>query len=449
MIDDFRRPSPRSNNERLRSKLAAGAMLHNGKSGGQTSENAKFLTPEQADRAHRLRNSGPARSANMKSKPISLLEPHPHQELLPEHASRPKNRLLSHLPGFLRRKPSKKQAVIISLVALLLIGSGAAFAFVLAKPEPPRPKPAPAKVVPKPQPKPILSPLTGLPVTSEQQVRPVTGIMIENSADARPQSGFSEAGIVFEAIAEYGVTRFLTLFQETTPENVGPVRSARPYFLDWTMAFDANFAHVGGSPDALQRIKDIGVRDLDQFYNSGAYWRIPQRFAPHNVYTSIGKLVEAGNAKGYTTSTYTPLLRKEKEEPAKVPAAKSIDFAISGAFYNVHYDYSPATNSYNRVMGSAPHLDNNTGSQLSPKVVVAIGMPYSLMADGYHSQYQTVGTGSMLVFQDGNVIPGTWSKSDPKAQFEFKDAANAPLKLNPGQTWITVLGDIAKATYTP
>lgn len=430
MIDDFRSSGPRPRGNKRAAKNTPshpepGDILPEPTGADQP----PFRTPEQVA---------------MKASRINLLEPRQEQELLPEHATPPKRRLL----GFLRRKPTKKQAIIMGVAAVLLIGGGAVFA-LLNTPEPAKPKPAPAKVAPKPQPKPILSPLTGLPVTAEQQVRPVTAVMIENSPDARPQSGLKDAGIVFEAIAEYGITRFMALFQEANPANVGPVRSARPYYIDWALAFDANYAHVGGSPDALQKITAIGIRDLDQFYNSGAYWRISQRFAPHNVYTSLDKLVEAGNNRGYTKSTFTPLPRKEKETPAKVPAAKSIDFAISSAFYNVHYDYQPTTNSYSRVMGGSPHTDNESGAQIAPKVVIALAMPYSLMSDGYHSMYQTVGSGNMLVFQDGVVTPGTWSKADPKAAFEFKDNAGAALKLNPGQTWITALGDISQATYAP
>src|SRR5262249_15833287 len=135
-----------------------------------------------------------------------------------------------------------------------------------------------------------LSTLSGLPVDPAVNQRPVTGVMIENSVQARPQSGLNQAGVVFEAIAEGGITRFLALYQDTTPDNVGPIRSARPYYEQWALGFDAGYAHVGGSPEALNDIKAWGVRDLDQFYNSGSYHRISSREAPHNVYTGITTL---------------------------------------------------------------------------------------------------------------------------------------------------------------
>ncbi len=345
------------------------------------------------------------------------------------------------------RRLSRKQAVALGLGVALLLGGGA---YALTRPEPPpAQKPKATIVAPKPAPKPITSPLTGLVVTPEQQARPVTSVMIENSPDARPQSGLKEAGVVFEAIAEAGITRFLTLYQESAPGNIGPIRSARPYFLDWAMPFDAAYAHVGGSPDALQRIKEIGVKDLDQFHNPGAYHRIKTRYAPHNVYSSMDALVKAGTARGYTKSTFTGFERKTKEEPSKAPTARAITMGISGAYYNVRYEYDPATNAYKRTMGGTPHVDMESKAQLEPKVVVGLAMPYGLMADGYHTTYTTTGTGLAYFFQDGNVTPGSWTKADHKSQFVFKDNAGNPVKLNPGQTWLTVVGDPAKVSYTP
>jgi hypothetical protein len=345
---------------------------------------------------------------------------------------------------------SKKRLIIIISVLLLL--AGGAMAYALVRQDAPAPK-APAKKAEKPAPAPpppILSGLTGNPVTEEQRNRPVIGVMVENSGDARPQSGLNEAGVVFEAIAEYGITRFLALFQEQDTANIGPVRSSRPYYLDWAMAFDAAYAHVGGSPDALARIKQIGVKDMDQFHNSGSYRRITTRYAPHNVYTNMPALRNLAVSKGYATSTYTPFERKAAQ-PFKAgdtrTAANGINLGISGPFYNVRYDFDAASNTYKRAMAGAPHMNAETNTQLSPNVVIALVMPYSLMADGYHSQYQTIGSGKMFVFQDGTVVSGTWSKGDPKTQFVFKDDAGKVIQLNPGQTWISVVADAGKVTF--
>lgn len=341
--------------------------------------------------------------------------------------------------------PGRKE--YITAACLVLVIAAAIGGFFALQSEPPKPV---AKSQPKkaaaPAPKTIASTLTGLQVDPTINQRPVTGVMIENSMEARPQSGLSEAGVVFEAVAEGGITRFLAVFQDTWPGDVGPVRSARPYYLHWALGFDANYAHVGGSPDALAAIKTLSVRDLDQFANAGAYRRVPHRAAPHNVYTSIEGLTELGKAKGLAISTYTGFERKS-EAPSKQPNAKSVDLQLSGPQYNVHYDYVPATNSYNRSEGGAAHMDANGNRQISPKVVVAMVLPYS--TSGKYSVYGTVGSGPVFVFQDGIVTTGQWAKASEKAQITFTDGTGKPLKLNPGQTWITAVADSSKVIYAP
>lgn len=340
--------------------------------------------------------------------------------------------------------PGKKEWAIF-IVILLLFGSGW---WLLHKN-----KPATAKPIPKVtnQTKTVPSTLTGLPVDPSVNQRTVTGVMIENSTFARPQSGLGQAGVVFEAVAEAGITRFLALYQDTAPDNIGPIRSARPYYVQWNLGFDAAYAHVGGSPEALNDIRDWHVRDLNQFSNGGSYHRISSRAAPHNVYTSIATLNQLEVQKGYTTSKYSGFARKKKAHPdkSKPPAAKAINLTLSGPVYNVHYDYDAASNSYARSEGGAPHTDANTNKQIKPAVVIALVIPYNLETDGYHSNYGIIGSGPAYVFQDGQVITGTWSKTSNTAQLTFKDPNNQAIKLNPGQTWLTAISATNHVTYSP
>jgi hypothetical protein len=380
----------------------------------------------------------------------SLMGELPMEETLEDQAlpEKPAKRffptvLLAKFRGF-----NKKQKALIILSLVVVLGGIGGGAYALTRPAPKKATVATVKPIKKAPAvvKPTVSPLTGLVATKAQTDLPITAVMIENSADARPQSGLKDAGVVFEAIAEAGITRFMAVYQEAEPANIGPVRSSRPYYLRWALPFQASYAHVGGSPDALADIKTLGIRDLDQFYNSGAYHRVSSRQAPHNVYTSIAALRTLEQDKGYMSSAFTGFTRKA-DKPAKTPAASSIDFALSSAFYSVHYDYDAAANSYKRSEGGAPHVDADSNTQLEPHVVAALIMPYSLMADGYHSDYNTIGTGKMYVFQDGVATTGTWSKDTDSAQFVFKDDAGKVLALDPGQTWITALGDAANVTY--
>lgn len=348
---------------------------------------------------------------------------------------------------FLKEKLTKKEVIIGAVVFVILLGVAVALGFGRQAAAPQSP-PAVAQKKPAPQPTVYTSPLTGMVVTQAESEMPVTGVMIENSDFARPQSGLKEAGVIFEAIAEGGITRFLALSQETSAPNIGPIRSARPYFLEWALGFDAPLAHVGGSPEALQDITSWGVKNLDEFYNGDYYHRISTREAPHNMYTSMAQLNALEKTKGWTSSTFTGFPRKQ-DSPAATPTAKSIDFSISSPDFSVHYDYSPSTNTYNRSEGGAPHMDATSNTQLSPKVVIALVMPYSLESDGYHSDYNTIGSGKAYVFQDGTVTLGTWSKPSMKDQFTFTDSNGKPIKLNTGQTWISAVAADSDVAYKP
>ncbi len=345
----------------------------------------------------------------------------------------------------------KKQWIIFSMIALLFLGGvGSAWWFLIRGSTDRTVTEVKEEPYEKPVPKPttVASKLSGLQVDPSVNERQVTGVMIENSLEARPQSGLKDASVVFEAVAEGGITRFLALYQDIEPDYVGPIRSVRPYYLDWFLPFDAAIAHVGGSPKALSDIKSTGAKDLDQFANSGSYTRITQRYAPHNVYTSIAKLNELEEKKGFNTANFTGFERKE-EKAAATPTARTIDLDISSTLYNVHYDYDVGTNTYKRSEGGKPHLDERSGAQLAPKVVVAIVMQRGIDADGQHTAYTTTGSGKVFVFQDGVVSEGTWSKTSRTAQWKFTDANGNTLTFNPGQTWLAMVDTPGSVTFQP
>lgn len=345
---------------------------------------------------------------------------------------------------------TKKQWIIGSIVMVVLIFGGSVGAFALyshfKKPLPQEPTPVVQKEEP---PKPTTEPskLTGVMVDPDLNKRPVTGIMIENSPDARPQSGLKDAGIVFEAIAEGGITRFLTLFQESQPDYIGPVRSVRPYYAELAAGFDASITHAGGSADGLARVKSLGLKDIDHGANGGAFQRVSNRYAPHNLYTSMSQLDQVSQSRNFTTSNFTSILRAEKEEASAAPTAKTIDFSISGVLYNPHYDYDAASNSYLRVMNGRPHTDERSGQQLAPKVVVALVTNYS--RNGIYSVYQTTGSGQVFVFQNGIAHKGTWTRNAVTDTYSFKNEAGQPLPLNAGQTWFTLVANPGAVKFAP
>ena len=322
----------------------------------------------------------------------------------------------------------------------LIVAAGIiAFVFFYHQPQKTVDTKKPASTKQTPAPVVYYSPLSGEKVPDEASTKQaVTAVMLENSPDARPQSGMKSAGVVFEAIAEGGITRFLALFQEGKPAVVGPVRSVRMYYVDWLAPFQASVAHVGGSAAALAEVRNGNYRDIDQFFNGSSYWRATDRYAPHNVYTSFERLDALNAKKGYATSTFTAWPRQDGI-PAKTPNAAVIDVKISSAVYNSHYQYDPTSNTYLRSEGGAAHLDREQG-QLAPSVVIVIDATEStVLEDGYREQISTIGSGRARVFQNGTVTEATWSKADRGSQIKFTDSAGKEIPLNRGQTWITAV----------
>ena len=350
------------------------------------------------------------------------------------------------------KRQSKKKKLLIGIpTIIILLGGGGAAAYFLTKKDPvvapPKPEPIVEKIVEPPKPTTVASELTGIQVDPPLNSRGVTAVMIENSIDARPQSGLLEAGVIHEAIAEGGITRFVALFQEAQPTYIGPVRSARPYYIDWILPYSPTYAHAGGSNEALQMISSLGMKDMEHGVNGSSYQRVSNRYAPHNLYTTMANLDAIRTKKGWDSPDFVGFLRKA-DAPSKTPNATAIDLKISSALYNVHYDYDAATNSYNRSEGGKPHIDEKSSKQLAPKVVIVMVVAYSIHPDGVHSKYQTLGTGQAYIFQDGTAQEASWTKASQSTQIDFKDTGGRTISFNAGQAWITAVGQASMIAYT-
>ena len=332
--------------------------------------------------------------------------------------------------------------IVYIICGVLIVVLSALGVFFILNKKVAAPKPA-VVAVKAPAPKPVIkyySPLTGLLVAdSATTTQPVTAVMIENSPDARPQSGIKNSGLVFEAIAEGGITRFMVLYQQEKPQMIGPVRSLRIYDAEWLAAFNSGIAHVGGSAAALVEVRNGSYRDLDQFFNSSYYWRSSDRYSPHNVYTSFAKLDAMNAAKGFNSSSFTGFSRVDGK-PSATPTATQIAVHISGPTYDSTYAYNATTNTYARSQAGAPHLDREDG-QITPSTIVAIRVDEtSILQDGYREQITTIGSGQATIFQNGTEQVVVWHKDSKAAQMTFTDAVtgkDAPLVR--GQTWVVAV----------
>lgn len=344
---------------------------------------------------------------------------------------------LAAVKAWIHKHPARAYALIA--VGLLIAGGLTAAALLWQKPQEmteqagkvETKKDMPATV--------YYSPLTGEVIPDQASgSRTTTAIMLENSPDARPQSGLKDAEIVYEAVAEGGITRFLAIYQQKQPALIGPVRSLRMYYVDWLTPFNASVAHVGGSAAALKLVRGGGYRDIDQFFNPGTYWRASDRYAPHNVYTNFTKLNALNSAKGYTTSSPKPFERKDDEKAAPQDGT-TVNLSISGPLYNSSYVYDPATRLYARSQAGAPHLDRESG-QIQARVVVALRVNMSkVFEDGYRESITTSGSGEAMIFQGGHASKVTWHKDGREGQLFFTGADGKPFKLARGTTWISAI----------
>lgn len=308
--------------------------------------------------------------------------------------------------------------------------------------------------------------LDGTQVAPENANKHPVAVMIENHPDARPQSGLEQASVVYEAAAEGGITRFMAIFGPNETDHVGPIRSARTYFIDWAEEYNAFYTHAGGSGNGLTKIKTDKVLDLDYNYNPNkAYWREnkPGLASEHTLYADTNKLREIANnyKKWSKDGDFIAWQFKSDLAKEKRPTTGQLTINFSSPSYKVVYDYDQSTNTYKRTMAGLAHKDANSGHQLTPKNIVIQKVNRAEVDSLGKSvgQITDVGTGDAWIFLDGKVIEGSWSKKEAKRRTLFYDAEGAEVKFNPGQTFIEIVsgtstfdhkvGEVSKTTEKP
>ncbi len=272
---------------------------------------------------------------------------------------------------------------------------------------------------------------------------------IDNLSVARPQAGLTKAALVYEAPVEGGITRFLAVFpDDVKADRIGPVRSARPYFLDWASEFDAVYAHVGGSPEALEKIAAYDMLDLNEFSAGKYFWRDENRDAPHNAYTSTVRLVEA-DQKRFSDRPAPQVAGwrfKDDAPAAERPENASLSITYGDPKADVVWTYDPATDDYGRAQGGRQQKDED-GTAVRAKNIVVQYMKVSVIDDVGRRRISTVGNGDALIAIDGLAVHGTWHKDDRTSRTRYYDASGNQIRFNAGATWIEVVPEDAKVDF--
>ena len=280
--------------------------------------------------------------------------------------------------------------------------------------------------------------------------RPIA-VMIDNEKPAWVNhGGLNSAYMLYEFIIEGGETRIMAFFKNVNPSYIGPVRSARHYFLDYAMEHDAIFVHFGWSPLAQSNIKTLGINNINGIYDT-FYWRVPPKSSYHNAITSMDNIKKQITSKKYrATSDKGPIIEYNKEDTDIVSGETANTIKVKySATQNVSYVYDAERKVYLRSMRGQAHKDSQTGEQFYAKNIIMIFVRDELLDDpedkGRRNLYN-VGTGNGFYATNGKIERITWKKTERAAVTQYFDAAGNPLKINDGITWtqiVPVTGNIA------
>jgi len=303
---------------------------------------------------------------------------------------------------------------------------------------------------PTPEPTPVLvpAPLTGRLVTEAQAAQHPIAVMIDDHRDARPQSGFNAASVVWQAPAEGGIPRYMLVYGETIPAAVGPVRSARQYYVEWAAEWRAMYVHSGGSPGALQTLRALGsgqlVWNADEFRWGGRYlWRSAERWPPHNVYTdgehlrALASIVGATDGPQPAAWSFGPPADGDQR-----PLGAEIRVVYPYEAVTFRYDF--ATNTWPRFIDGSPEpqRDAADGAIVAPTNVIVLRLRFGLLDDGSGKdrlEAAAIGGGDAWIASNGRIFHGTWRKDSASGATLIFGADGRPVSLAAGQTFVQVI----------
>ncbi|MBU2566678.1 DUF3048 domain-containing protein [Patescibacteria group bacterium] len=276
--------------------------------------------------------------------------------------------------------------------------------------------------------------LDGFRVSEEEASLIPRAVMIENHVDARPLSGVSKASVVFEAPVEGGITRMLVVFDATTTvEKIGPVRSARPYFVEIAQALNAMYVHVGGSPEALNRIGGLSnFYNLDEMAGESYFWRASNRYAPHNAYTNSDNLNEAEQDKKWMARKFTAWSFDDPESN-EFGDVREVQIPYDGS-YKVKWVFDERTGLYQRYLGGTIQKDLD-GSFVTSKNIVVLESEQRVLDDYGRLFVRTTGEGKAWVYQNGYAQEGKWKRQSSNF-FEILTPDDNDISLSRGNTWV-------------
>ncbi|MSU74934.1 MAG: DUF3048 domain-containing protein [Candidatus Magasanikbacteria bacterium] len=290
------------------------------------------------------------------------------------------------------------------------------------------------------------SKLNGSGLTAKENEGVVLGAMIDNNPEAwEYQARLSSAKVVYEALAEGGITRYLALFtSDQTVYKLGPIRSARPYYIDWLREYgNPLYLHSGGSPVALEYLKNNPppVRDVNEFYWGKYYWRDKIAIAPHDLFTSSSLWQSLLLSRPVNTATNFESWKFATTKTIRVSASTELVGGVILPFtldYSVAWKFNKASSSYERFINDEAKFGDDKLPMSATTVIVQF-MPVSVLDAEGRREFATVGSGNARILFNGQLFRGSWKKPSVSTRTKFYDANGSEIVFPPGKMWVEVV----------
>lgn len=284
------------------------------------------------------------------------------------------------------------------------------------------------------------SPLSGIYVDKENLDRRIMAVMFDNHPKARWQAGLKDAEIVYEYEVEAPYTRYLGLFLSNDPSSIGPLRSARPYFVTTVLEYDAIYVRVGGSTEAEADIASYNIDELDaRKMGSNAFWRKSHKTSPNNLYTDMETLRELAREKDIDKTSNIGVFsfnRQDRDIDGYVANEINIQYNTSNS---TAYSYDEEARVYYRKKDGQDHIDEIGDSPISAKNIIIREVDKRPLADGKKLEMDLVGKGKGKYFTNGMGVDIEWIKNSREEKTIYILENGQELKLNPGTTFIQVV----------
>lgn len=292
----------------------------------------------------------------------------------------------------------------------------------------------------------VKSYLTGENVSESISRRRPIAVMLGNDTNGAPQSGTENAGVIYEAPVEGGITRLMAVIEDyDNIPRIGSVRSCRDYFLFYANEYDAIYSHYGQAVYALQYLDQHLIDNLNGLTLGNAYYRSTDRVAPHNAYTDFSHLQAGIQSQGYSQQYKEDYTGHFQFAPEGTET--TLDDGVSAnvvkldnfAYNHPWFEYNADTKEYSRFQFNAPHIDQNTGNQLTCENIILQYSDYQPYDPNGYLNIDTQSGGEGKYITRGKAIDIHWTRDSQWGITHYYDSNDQEIQLNPGKTWVEIV----------